>query len=627
MDKLSNLRLGQRFTMYDKPYEVTYSSDFLVQYSDSNSGATKQLYLDRFTSLVQQSVIEFPDLELLNENSPLYLSPDDIQARDRKLAYVKGILEHTNSPCSKIKSYPIVESIAQERLEKPPGFSTVCKWIKKYISSSYNPNSLLDWHSRKGNHQKKLDYQVEVCMDEYLQDVYLTDQRPTITAVYDMLKAKEANNEIPKLPSKRTFERRVENLSAYSKIFSRHGSLAANRMFRPAGKGAYYKRALQAVQADGHRLNLQVINEETGDVVDRPYVTMFMDVYTRCILSVVITEQPFCTSTVLLGSKLALTGAYNGLGGQFETLHVDNGSDYISKSLKNLCATLGIKLDYAPPKYPNSKAQLERFFGSLSTGLSHSIKGTTFSNIIDKGEYSSEKNACLTLKEAERFTQRWINDVYHKRLHQGISRVPLALWEESIEQHPIYQHSWETIDIIARQVEQRTINKGRVRFEGLSWSSPSLTVLAEELKRHSQTNKVDVYIDTTNLESVLIRNPLSKNDFIKAKSTNEEYTELLTLDEHRFLKGELKKQAKKDLKRYPLSDLLQLKEQLRLDIKEASQSGKKSKLKKKYVALQKRYKKEQEQGLALTPALLKSAPKTETKLHLDFDELDIEELD
>jgi len=50
-------------------------------------------------------------------------------------------------------------------------------------------------------------------------------------------------------------------------------------------------------------------------------------------------------------------------------LLVDNGPNYRSRVLRTACATLGIHLVYASPYHPQSKARLERFFGTVRTRL------------------------------------------------------------------------------------------------------------------------------------------------------------------------------------------------------------------------------------------------------------------
>ena len=56
--------------------------------------------------------------------------------------------------------------------------------------------------------------------------------------------------------------------------------------------------------------------------------------------------------------------------------------------------------------------------------LVHTLPGSTFSNIKAKGDYPSEKKACLTPSELERWLIIAITKYYHLRLHKGIFQTP-----------------------------------------------------------------------------------------------------------------------------------------------------------------------------------------------------------
>ena len=55
----------------------------------------------------------------------------------------------------------------------------------------------------------------------------------------------------------------------------------------------------------------------------------------------------------------------------------------------------------------------------------HSLPGTTFSTIDERGEYKSEELACLTRTELERIVARIICDIYNRSVHETIQDRPL----------------------------------------------------------------------------------------------------------------------------------------------------------------------------------------------------------
>ena len=47
----------------------------------------------------------------------------------------------------------------------------------------------------------------------------------------------------------------------------------------------------------------------------------------------------------------------------------DNGSNFIADEMKNWCAKLGIKLDYASIYHPSTNGQVERANGPIMSGI------------------------------------------------------------------------------------------------------------------------------------------------------------------------------------------------------------------------------------------------------------------
>ena len=117
--------------------------------------------------------------------------------------------------------------------------------------------------------------------------------------------------------------------------------------------------------------------------------------------------------------------------GKPNIIHVDNGSDFHSNALTRGCLQHGIKIEYRPIGKPHYGGIIERVIGTMMK-LVHTIPGTTFSNIKEKGGYPSENKACLTLGELEQWLIIAITKYYHLRLHTGISQTPLKLYESGL---------------------------------------------------------------------------------------------------------------------------------------------------------------------------------------------------
>jgi len=119
-----------------------------------------------------------------------------------------------------------------------------------------------------------------------------------------------------------------------------------------------------------------------------------------------------------------------------ETLHVDNGVDFRSRSFQRGCQDAGISITWRPPGEPHFGGHIERLIGTQMGSL-HLLPGTTFSNTEERSEYDSKRHAALTLRELERFIALDIVGAYHQSIHSSLGRPPIAVWREREGEIPL----------------------------------------------------------------------------------------------------------------------------------------------------------------------------------------------
>lgn len=64
----------------------------------------------------------------------------------------------------------------------------------------------------------------------------------------------------------------------------------------------------------------------------------------------------------------------------------------------------------------------------------HTLPGTTFSNVAERGSYDSEQKAVLTLEELERWFALAITGPYHGSVHLGINEPPISRWAQGFRE-------------------------------------------------------------------------------------------------------------------------------------------------------------------------------------------------
>ncbi len=544
--------IGQRFEMNGAEFEIAHIAPEQLRFASVAGGKQFTMATSKIQSLLKTDQLKLVGRISTEEIQPDELSEEEIKIMNYRKEYVQHIFLSTRYPGSKKKVEPLIAEIAKETGDnKPPSFSSCLRWINIYKRSNRNTLSLVPRYANRGNRTLRFDSEIENLIQKHLSEEYLIEQRLPATAVHAHIIGDicERGLDHLRIPSESTINRRVREIDPYLRSKTRNGIYQANRKYKAAGKNYIATRILEAVEADGNRLDVLLTDPETGEIMGRPYGTCLIDKYSRCILAFKITMIPFSAATLLDTLSTALSEEKEKFAGCFETLIVDNGSDYISHSVQNFCQSTGIRIEYGPPRDPNSKPHVERFFRTVNTQLIHLLTGTTFSNPVDRGEYKSEKYACLSLEKLQEHVEDWL-EIYHQGIHQGHGRCPEKLWEESLKNNPVVTFPKNHLSTIAREIEYRNIVKGRVKVHGLQWFSSALATLEQELKNKKQSKKVEVYIDSLDLNRVYVRDPRDKTVMIPCDAVMSEYTKGLSLYEHRRIEDEIKNDGKKDLASY-----------------------------------------------------------------------------
>ncbi|MHB1642225.1 MAG: DDE-type integrase/transposase/recombinase [Acidithiobacillus sp.] len=555
------MKIGQRFVVRKIEFEILAVEAGRIRYAEVKGGRIRHMAFAKFKELRDRNIAELIG-EKLNENDlqrPSKLTEVEMTEMNRRLSYVRPI---TKAMVARSHEYvePLIINLAKERKEDPPGTSTVLRWIRKYILANENPLSLAPRFRDRGNRSLRFDPRVEGIMSDRIAQDYLNSQRLSVARVSSHivghLMEEFGDNDMPPVdltfPSERTVQRRVAEIDLYKRDRARFGPHAANRRHKAAGAQRVVTRVLEVTEADGTLLDVLIVDPDTGDVLGRPYCTAVIDVWSRAIIALVITFTPFSAPTLLMALKMACSQkCTQNMGGVMEVVVFDNGSDYGSDAVRNFCSRTGIQIETCAPRDPNGKPHIERFFKTMNHQLIHILKGTTFSNPTDRGDYLSNKYACVTMEVLRSRVFEWLENDYHIRLHRGFGRTPFHAWEESAKDHLPLVFPVDDLDIIARSVVLRSINRGRIQYENQHWYSHALAMLEQQLGTHGLPDKVKVFVDELNLDRVFVEDPRSHGNFIQADSTRPEYTRGLTLYEHRKVCQEIRDQGKADLEKLP----------------------------------------------------------------------------
>ncbi|MDH0624779.1 DDE-type integrase/transposase/recombinase [Pseudomonas chengduensis] len=293
-----------------------------------------------------------------------------------------------------------------------------------------------------GKGKGRLPEPVERIIRELLQKRFLTKQKRSLAAFHREVAQACKTQKLP-VPARNTVAQRIAGLHPAKIARSRGGQDAARPLQGAGGIPPEVTMPLEQVQIDHTVIDLIVVDERDRQPIGRPYLTLAIDVFTRCVLGMVVTlEAPSAVSVGLCLAHAACDKRpwLEGLnvemdwpmGGKPRLLYLDNAAEFKSEALRRGCEQHGIRLDYRPPGQPHYGGIVERIIGTAMQMIHDELPGTTFSNPGQRGEYDSEKMATLTLRELERWLALAVG-TYHGSVHNGLLQPPAARWAEAVE--------------------------------------------------------------------------------------------------------------------------------------------------------------------------------------------------
>lgn len=383
-----------------------------------------------------------------------------------------------------------------------------------------------------------------------INEMYLSKQKRTVENVAQEIKRRCVRAKLTP-PSFNTVRDRIRSLSVRDTTKHREGNKAARKLSAVEGNFPVVKSPLDVIQMDHTPVDLIIVDEITRRPVGRPYLTASIDVFSRCITGFCLTlEAPSAVSVglCLAHSVIDKTAYLAHLGisdewpiwGKPLVIYVDNASEFHSEALRRGCLQHGIELRYRPPGQPQYGGIIERLIGTLMQHI-HTLPGTTFSNIIERGEYDSDGKAILTLSELEKWLTLVIVGQYHNKVHSTIHEPPIERYKSGMlaggKPKPMIQNKKGfLIDFLP--IVKRSIQRHGFMIDHINYYSNSLQPWIAE---RSQSQKFIIRRDPRDISRIFVLPP-DQNEYLEIPYRTLNYP-AVTLWEHRESLRQLKAQG------------------------------------------------------------------------------------
>lgn len=438
----------------------------------------------------------------------------------------------------------------------------VYKLISRYKVGTGLVTDLVCSRSGGGKGKSRIQPAVELIISEVIKTRYLSRQKISKAVITReiRMRCRQAGY---RTPSYSTIEARINNLDPMIVARKRLGGNATRRLQSAAGRTPESAGPLDFVQMDHTKMDVIVVDEASREPIGRPSLTLAIDVYTRCIVGMLLTlEAPSALSVALCLvhvvtdksawlERLELETVMWPMHGKPGKIHVDNAPEFKSEALKRGCEQYAIERDYRPKKQPHFGGIIERVIGTAMT-MAHEVPGTTFSNTEQRGTYKSEARAILTLGELEKWLILAIG-TYHGSVHGSLSETPAAVWHRSVQ-------SWAVTQVADKQaflvdflpVIRRSITRTGFVIDHIAYFDDALKPW---IARRDKLEKFIIRRDPRDLSRVWVLDPQTKLYFeIPYRSI---FRPPVTLWEHRVAMEKLRSRGREEVNETAIFSLIE----------------------------------------------------------------------
>ena len=456
----------------------------------------KQLYAESKLQLAENTTFNAKTKTIDNALNHTFL--DNMNAIDREYVIAKRYFltvyqkNYGGIKTPKAMAYAIEREWGNICKSHPkPSASAALKWLSKFEQSGNDTQSLVMRYSNCGNRNKRITYDIEQVCLKVIHEDFMTTERHSLAFVLNkaihlvtLENQLRPKSELLEYPTISTFRSVLKAFPEEEIYASRFGEEAARNKYRTSIGSTYANKPLSVIEIDHTRLDIIAVDELTGLPVDRPWLTVVLDVFTRCILGFYLCYEPPSHASVAAALKHAIMPKemHAGIHGHWpmhgipSLMVVDNGLEFHGDALKAFCAEVGMNISFCPRKRGWSKGSVERVIGTINRKISEIVpSGKTFASIKDRGDYDSVAKACVSLEALRLGMAKLIVDVYHETIHRGIQCKPIDRWKMFINnediQLPVHP---EKLDAITGNIDSRSLFHYGIEINNATYNSEEL---------------------------------------------------------------------------------------------------------------------------------------------------------
>ncbi|PNA94725.1 hypothetical protein C1X73_18275 [Pseudomonas sp. FW305-130] len=301
-----------------------------------------------------------------------------------------------------------------------------------------------------------------------------------------------------KCPARKTIRNRMKNSFTREEVTRlKYGREVAAQM-HDSRPGKYKAtKPLEWVQTDHTLVDYEVLTDDRSDTIGRPWLTLFIDVYTRVILGYYLSLHPPSTLSVACAlthavmpkedflRRLNLSGFKYPMYGPPFMVYMDNAKEYRSHKYLSSLDRAHIGYDHRPLGKKHFGGHVERLIGTMMNKV-HLLSGSTMSNTVVRKRLARDRKPTQTFTEFARWFALEVME-YHSTVHSEIKKTPLQAWQDYYGPHGVVPFPPQITDAHQFRLnfmpqEYRNIRPGGIEFKTRFYWDPVLDPFIEEKK-------------------------------------------------------------------------------------------------------------------------------------------------
>lgn len=369
----------------------------------------------------------------------------------------------------------------------------------------------------------KLPEEVDVYIQWWIDNVYLTKNKPTVTSVYKRMRLKAPLEIQQQIPSESTIRRKINALDMGTIILKRDGKTAHTEYMRGIGKKIKTEHVMERVEMDAMHLILGVLDDE-GRFLGYATIYFAVDFTSRATVGWhVEVKQKLrgestsgvmnCFKSMLDTTMPAGLDYLHPIGGIGICVHLDQGVAYANKQVIALCKALKISIQYTGTKSGWGKPVAEAFVKAFRNYFGRDVEGYRHKDDIRKGDTEHAKHEnCVYLSELKRAIRHFVYFEYNQTRHDGLKgEKPADVWDKVYPKLPPMLPDEMDTHLFMGEADSRRLHSVRgITLDKQTFQSKALKQMFCELdtkKNNSKSIPVDVRFNPEDASTIIVVNP------------------------------------------------------------------------------------------------------------------------